>query len=106
MAAASACDRRGPSQLFQPGFPVGTNNLHPTARTGIDRQPEAVQLDDRGHQIQTKTYARRISYFVGAIETPQYSFSLLFADAAAGIGHAHDGFGIAPQQFDIYLPAG
>jgi hypothetical protein len=29
-------------------LPVGTNNLHPAARPGADRHPEAVQLYDRG----------------------------------------------------------
>jgi len=38
--------------------------LHPAARTGEDRQPKAVQLDDRGDQIQSKADTRRASDLV------------------------------------------
>src|ERR1700720_4994189 len=71
----------------------------------MDRQPKAMQFHDRGYQIKAKTPARGISYLVGTVETPQHRLTLLLADAGAGIGHAHDGFGITTQQFDVYLPA-
>src|ERR1700710_1542417 len=74
---------------------VGTNNLQPAARAGVDRETKAVQLYDRGHQIEAEAHARRVSYLVGTIEAPQYRFALLFADAAAGIRDADDGFVVA-----------
>ena len=33
-------------------LPVRTNDLYPAAWSGEDRQPEAMQLDDRGYQIE------------------------------------------------------
>jgi len=41
--------------------------------------------------------ARRVSHLVGTVKTPQHSLALLFADAAAGIRHAHDGF-VSPRN--------
>src|SRR5260221_13125547 len=77
LARASSADglpRGGPSRLFC-SFAVGTNNLHPAAWAGVNRQPEAVQLHDRGYQIHAKTHAGRISDLVGAIETPQHGLA-------------------------------
>src|ERR1700710_3104618 len=64
-----------------------------------------MQLYDRGHQIEAKAHARRVSYFVGTIEPPQHRVALLFADAGAGVCNAYDGFVVAAQQFDLYLAA-
>src|ERR1700738_2055040 len=85
-------------------WPVGTNNLQPGARTGVDRETKAVQLYDRGHQIQAKTHARRVAHLVGAVETPEHGLAFRFTDAVAGVGHAHDGFAIASQQFNGHFP--
>src|SRR5260221_4889404 len=80
---------------------VGTNNLQPAALAGVDHETKAVQPYDRGHQIQAKAHPRRTPDLVGAVETPQHSLALLRTDAGAGIGHTHDSFAIAAQQFDI-----
>src|SRR5207253_10362853 len=48
---------------------VRTNDLHSAARPRMNREPEAVQLYDRGDQIEPKAHARRVSHLVGAIET-------------------------------------
>src|SRR3982074_2682357 len=84
---------------------VRTNNLQPTTLAGVDHETKAVQLYDRGHQMQAKAHTRRTSDLVGAVEAPQHSLALLLTDAGSGIGHAHDGFAFAPQQLDIHLPA-
>ena len=60
-----------------------------------------VQLDDGCHEVETESDARRVTHLVGAIEAPQYGLALLFADAGAGIGHAHDGPAIIVQQAHI-----
>jgi hypothetical protein len=85
--------------------PIRTNDLHPAAGSGEDRQPEAVQLDDRGHEIESEAQPRCISDLVGAIETPLHGRALVFVDPAAGIGHAHDGFAVTAQQRDIHRSA-
>ena len=74
---------------------VGTDNLQPAAPTGVNRETKAVQLYDRCHQIEAQAHPGRVSYLVGTIEAPQYRFALLFADAAAGICDADDGFVVA-----------
>src|SRR6202035_2697463 len=84
---------------------VGTDDLKPAAGAGVDREPKAVQLHDRRHEAQPKAHARRVSYLVGTIETPQHRLALLLADARAGISHADDGFLVATQQFNLHLAA-
>src|SRR6266850_7594589 len=87
----------GPSSTLS----VGADNLHPATQPGVDRQAETVQLYDRGHQVQPKADTRRVSYLVGTVEPPQHGLALLLADAAAGIRHAHDGFAVTAEQFDV-----
>src|SRR6202040_564287 len=38
---------------------VGTNDLQPTALAGVDHETKAMQLDDRGYQVQAKAHPRR-----------------------------------------------
>jgi len=71
----------------------------------MNNQPKAVQLCDRGHEIETKAHARRISDLVGPVETPQHRLPLMLADAATGIDDAHDGFTIAARQFNSHPAA-
>ena len=66
----------------------------------MNGQPEAVQLDDGGHEIETKPDAPRIADLVRPVEPPQHGLALLFADARAGIRNADDGFAVAAFQFD------
>src|SRR5262249_4252960 len=84
---------------------VGTKDFHPATRPGMNNQSEAVQLCDRGHQIETKAYARRISDLVGPIETPQHRLALMLADAATGIDDAHDRFTISARQLNSHPTA-
>src|SRR5258707_14319157 len=67
----------------------------------MNGKPEAVQLDDSYHEVETESDARRVTHLVGTIEAPQYGLALLLADAGAGIGHAHDGPAIIAQQAHI-----
>ena len=71
---------------------VWAGDLHPAPRAGMNGQPEAVQLDDGSHEIETKPDARRIADLVGPVEPPQHRLALLFADAGTGVRDAHDGF--------------
>src|ERR1700690_4660792 len=66
---------------------VRTDNLHTATWAGEDRQSKSMQLDDRGHEIESEAHTGRISYLVGAIKTPLHGVALVFADAAAGVRH-------------------
>jgi len=54
----------GPSSTLSVGQTIST----PATRPGVDRQAETVQLDDRGHQVQSKADTRSISYLVGTVD--------------------------------------
>src|ERR1700675_1961720 len=88
-----------------PRLRVWANDLHPAAGSRVDREPKAVQLHDRSHQIEAKTDARRVSHLVGTIEASQHDLALLLADAGTGIGDAHDGLVVAAYQFNAHLAA-
>src|SRR6478672_6954319 len=83
------------------GSGIWTDNLQPAAGARMNGKPEAVQLDDSYHEVETESDARRVTHLVGTIEAPQYGLALLFADAGAGIGHAHDGLAVIAQQAHI-----
>jgi hypothetical protein len=51
-------------------LPVGANDLDPAAGSGVYREPKAVQVYNRSHQIEAKTHARRVSHLVRTIEAP------------------------------------
>jgi hypothetical protein len=72
----------------------------------MDREPEVVQLYNRGYEVQAETQARRVSYLVRPVETTQHSMTLAFAYAATGISHAQDNFTVAVNQPDFHPPAG
>jgi hypothetical protein len=55
---------------------VGTDNFYPGALTWVDCQAEAVQLHGRGDEIETRAYARPISYLVRPIEPSQHGLAL------------------------------
>src|SRR5260370_28794164 len=88
---------RLPSRRVRRCSAVGTNDLHPATLAGMNGQLKAVQLYDRSYKTEAKAHAWRISYLVGTVETPQHRLALLFADAAAGIRYAYDGFAVAAQ---------
>ena len=84
---------------------VGTNDLHPATRAGMNGEPEAVQLYDRSHKTEAKAHARRVPNLVGPVETPQHGLPLLFADAATSVADAHDGLVVAAYQLNVYPTA-
>ena len=51
---------------------VGTDKFYPGALTWVDCQAEAMQLHDRDDEIETRTYARPISYLVRPIKSSQH----------------------------------
>src|ERR1700752_398664 len=87
--------------LLSGGSMVRTCNLQPATRPGMNCQREAVQLNDRSHEIEAKAHAWRASDLVGPVETAQHGLALLIADAGAGIADAHDGFIFAADQFNV-----
>src|SRR5450432_2228736 len=88
-----------------PWLPVGTDDLYPATRAGMNGQPEPVQLYDRSHKIEAKAHTRRAPDLVGAVETPQHGFPLLFADTTPGVADAHDCFILAAHQFNAHPTA-
>src|ERR1700754_2594018 len=83
------------------GSMVRTCNFQPATRPGMNGQREAVQLNDRSHEIEAKAHACRASDLVGPVETAQHGLALLIADSGAGIADAHDGFIVAAHQFNV-----
>jgi len=53
---------------------------------------EAVQLYNRGYQVQAKTQARCVSGFIRPVETLQDGIAFVFAYAGTSIFNAHDVF--------------
>src|SRR6478672_6711241 len=80
---------------------IWAGDLDPAIWAGMNRQTEAMQLDDRSNKIEAEADAGRISDLVGTIEPPQHRVALIFGNAATGVGDAHDAFVLAAQQFNV-----
>src|SRR5882672_8988633 len=76
---------------------IGTNDLHPAPRAGVDDQTKSVQFYDGRNQVQSEAYARRVANLVRAIEPAQHGFMFLVADSRTRIRHAQDGFSLAAR---------
>src|ERR1700742_3734828 len=84
---------------------VRANDLDSATGPGMNQQPKAVQLRDRGHQIEAKANSRRAPRLLRTIETPQHDLTLLLADAGPAVGDTHDGTVVAPRQFEAHFAA-
>src|SRR5512140_302359 len=84
---------------------VGTDDVDAAAGTCVNDQPKTVQPDDGRHQVQAKPHARCAPDLVRPVEAPQHGLALLFADAAAAIGHAYDDLAAGARQLDAHLAA-
>src|ERR1700730_10517438 len=76
---------------------VWASDLNNAPGSRNDGEPEAMQPDDRGDQVQAKTHAWCVPYSIRPIETPQDGVAFVFAYAGAGIFDWHDVFTIAAK---------
>src|ERR1700676_5642809 len=71
----------------------------------FDRQPEAVQFDDRRNQAQTKAGSETIAALVRAVEASRHRSPFIFSDAGSGVRNSNDAFAVAVDQGELHAPA-
>src|ERR1700738_1672618 len=58
-----------------------TGEFSDAARTGGQREPEAVQLDDCGDEAQAKAHSKSIAALVGTVEAPHDRIPFVFSNS-------------------------
>src|SRR5258708_9878898 len=86
-------------------MPLRADDLRDAARAVRDRETEAMQLDDRGHQAQPQPQPLAAPALVRTIEAFGHHLAIARRDAGTGIAHPDDDLALTVKQAKLHSPA-